>query len=168
MGSGRSRASDDPGHKKARYIVDDVQAAVVRRAFSLSEQGYGNSRISRMFNDESIPAPSKRGWSKAIIGQMLSREAYSTGAFYVGTTKVIDTPDGGQRRVAVPKDDWIKVPLPVIIEPAVFARVARQKAQVAARYARTPDGKSTPSRKPYSPRSTCSTDLGSARHAADP
>ena len=43
--------------------------------------------------------------------------------------------------MAVPKNDWIKVPLPIIIEPALFARVARQKAQVAARYARTPDGR---------------------------
>ena len=59
-----------------RLVINDEQAAVVRRIFSLYLGGMGARRIAALFNSEGLPAPESAAWNNITIYKMLSQEMY--------------------------------------------------------------------------------------------
>ena len=59
-----------------RLVINDEQAAVVRRIFSLYLSGSGTRRIAALFNSEGLPAPESAAWNNITIYKMLSQEMY--------------------------------------------------------------------------------------------
>ena len=59
-----------------RLIINDEQAAVVRRIFSLYLGGMGARRIAALFNFEGLPAPESAAWNNITVYKMLSQEMY--------------------------------------------------------------------------------------------
>ena len=59
-----------------RLIINEEQAAVVRRIFSLYTGGMGARRIAALFNSEHLPAPKSDIWNNITIYKMLSQEMY--------------------------------------------------------------------------------------------
>src|SRR5439155_16544586 len=57
-------------------VVDDVQAAVVRRIFDLAAKGQGLIRIARQLNHEGVVGPRLRNWSVSGVREVLHRELY--------------------------------------------------------------------------------------------
>ena len=57
-------------------VINDEQAAVVRRIFSLYLGGMGARRIAALFNSEGLPAPESTAWNNITIYKMLSQEMY--------------------------------------------------------------------------------------------
>ena len=59
-----------------RLVINDEQAAVVRRIFSLYLSGSGARRIAALFNSEGLPAPESTAWNNITIYKMLAQEMY--------------------------------------------------------------------------------------------
>ena len=74
-----------------KMLVDEHQAAVVRRIFALYLQGHGYAVIAQKLNGEDVPAPRGRrrqidGWMHSCIREMLRNPKY-IGQFSFGARK---------------------------------------------------------------------------------
>ncbi len=77
-----------------RLEINDEQAAVVRRIFSLYLGGMGARRIAALFNSEGLPAPESTTWNNITIYKMLAQEMYlgdirwqKTASVFMGTSR---------------------------------------------------------------------------------
>ncbi len=67
----------DKGAEKFTMVVNEEQAAIVRRLFFLFLQGYTPHTISRIFTKEQIPSPAGMDtWNQQTVRRMLSNEKY--------------------------------------------------------------------------------------------
>jgi len=120
-------------------VVDDVQAAVVRRIFDLAAKGQGLIRIARQLNHEGDVGPRLRNWSVSGVREVLHRE------IYVGTVvygKQVRTGPGTRVRITDPSK-WQRrsdESLRIVTDEQWDAAHARIKA-TAARQLRNPEGK---------------------------
>jgi site-specific DNA recombinase len=89
----------------AKRVIHEPEAHVVRRIFDLIAQGWGLHRIVRILNNEAVPAPNRNGWAATSIRAMLNRPIYRGRVVY-GQTRRVDR-GGRQRKVELPKEDWI-------------------------------------------------------------
>lgn len=57
--------------------VNDAQAAVVRRIFTLCAEGYGFTRIAKALNADAVPPPRHAsGWAPTAVREILLRPLY--------------------------------------------------------------------------------------------
>jgi hypothetical protein len=145
-----------PGVKgAARLVINEDQAAVVRRIFRMAADGLGHSRIARQLNAEGIPGPQRLSdievdrlrvegkpvpinyWSASGVREVLYRDLYQ-GVVTFG--KVRRT--GPKSRVKVPKGQWqrrIDETLR-ILDPDLWAAAHAQIAATARAFLRAADG----------------------------
>lgn len=129
--------------KGAHYEIDEAEAALVRRIFDLYvHHGYALTALARLLTAEGVPLPSEyarklsaRVWHRSTIYKILCNETY-IGVMYDNKTHRIPgekNPDQNTRRRRVPREEWIAIKVPSLIEPALFeaaqARMARNKIQ---------------------------------------
>lgn len=125
--------------------VDDEQAALVRRIFTLYTSGFSPAGIARLLNSESLAAPrtridrKPRGWVGSTIREMLRNERY-IGIYVFNRNQFIKDPDTG-RRVARrrPENEIMRLARPderIVPEALWEAAQARIRA-VSSKY--TPD-----------------------------
>ena len=110
-----------------RPEVDEAQAAVVHRMFrEYVHEGIGTARIAWQLTGEGVP-PAGRGkrWHKAHINRMLSNTAYK-GVWIYGQTRAILTEDG-TRRFNQPRENWIEVPMPALVDEETWDRAQTMK-----------------------------------------
>ena len=123
---GYNKDEDD----KHRLVIDEPAAEIVRRVFALACDGHGPTQIANTLNADGIPTPSEynrqngskrtaRGftkslWSGGSVRNILRDERY-TGVLIAG--KVEMGALGTGKRIAKPKEEWIRVPdaFPAII-----------------------------------------------------
>jgi len=53
----REENPPDPEHPRAIPVIDEIQAAVVRRIFQLYSESHGLKQIASALNEEGVPAP---------------------------------------------------------------------------------------------------------------
>jgi site-specific DNA recombinase len=93
--------------------INETQATVIRRMFSLSANGTGYSRISRLLNHEGAPAPKPKrgrssGWSPSTVRVILHRRMYLGKGVYNQTEK---RDSWGQKKLRRrPQNEWILTP----------------------------------------------------------
>jgi len=92
------------GSNTAR-VVDDTEAAVVRRIFKLTAEGHGLLKIAKRLNAEGIPSPRGDGWATTAIHAMLRNDLYRGIDIYGRTTW--QRRKGKKRKVAAPESEWI-------------------------------------------------------------
>jgi site-specific DNA recombinase len=132
--------SRDAGGGVARYEIDEDQATIVRRIF----QWVGHERltlagVSRRLFAAGIPSPSgKTHWSRAMIHTLLRNPAYAGKAVYGRRRSVpwqapLRPPRGHDRlpkrpyrQIPAPADQHIIVPVPAIVDEALFASAAER------------------------------------------
>lgn len=76
---GRAKWSAVYGYKKdgeLEYIVNEEQAAVVRRIFAEYARGKSLPEIIRAFEHEGIPSPWGRTWTPTVMANILKNEKY--------------------------------------------------------------------------------------------
>jgi site-specific DNA recombinase len=115
--------------KKKKLDIDEIEAALVRKIFSLYLHGshgqeMGTKQIASHLNDHGILNRGKK-WSRNRIHQMLSDTAYF--GQYHFNRKDMKT---GQTK---PVSEWVPIAIPAIIDEAMFRTVE------AKRHARSPD-----------------------------
>jgi len=77
---------DDQGRRRVERLVNDAEAAVVRRIFALAAEGRGLRAIAVTCNAEGACAPvprragRPRGWAPSSVREVLHRELYRGGS----------------------------------------------------------------------------------------
>ncbi|MGH7733201.1 MAG: recombinase family protein, partial [Gemmatimonadales bacterium] len=132
------RSADGP----PRLEPYEPEAAVVRRIFDdYVAGGHSTREITRRLNADGVPTPtgSKAVWGTSTIGRLLHNEAYVGRAYYNRTESVPDPrPGRSTRQVPRAREDWIEIPVPVIIAGDVFdaaGRVSRDNSKWSPRNA---------------------------------
>ncbi|WP_312118444.1 recombinase family protein [Brevibacillus reuszeri] len=131
---------------KEQIVINESEAAVVRLIFDLFTQPndlvQGMNGIAVFLTNKGVPT--KRGarvWHRQVVRQMLMNEAY-VGRFYQNkwnTEGMLGNqyrqPDEKIRMKMRPKEEWITLPCPSIIEEAKFEHVQRLLKESRRRWA---------------------------------
>ena len=57
-------------------VINEAEAAIVRRVFSLVAEGWGFRRVARRLTEEGIPARSAKGWAATTLRQFVFNDLY--------------------------------------------------------------------------------------------
>jgi hypothetical protein len=95
--------------------INEEEAAVVRRIFTLCSDGFGLTRITKTPNEESVPAPRPQqgrpqGWVNSTVREVLLRPLYR-GEIVWNQTRKRDA-GGLSKRSERPEDTWMRLPAP--------------------------------------------------------
>jgi site-specific DNA recombinase len=126
---GYRRVAHDGGGP-ARIEVFEPEAEIVRWIFrSYVEEGRSMRQIAFDLRDRGIPSPTgKPIWGTSTIGRLLRNEAYIGTMYYNRCEKL----EGNVRRGARdrktrkrerPREEWVTIPVPGLIDRAAFDRV---------------------------------------------
>ena len=118
------RIADD-----GRPEVVEEQAEVVRRIFHMYvREGMGSPSIAVRLTDEGIPTQTgKLLWRQSYIHYVLRNATY-TGTWVYGKERHISTEDG-TKSYDQPRDTWIEVPVPQLIDQETWERAQALKKQ---------------------------------------
>jgi site-specific DNA recombinase len=120
-----------------RWEIDEEEAAVVRRIFRLCLEGMPTRAIARLLTQERVLSKHDRhpelsgrkaagvgDWHANTVHGLLRYEGY-IGRMYYNKQKAA----GKTRRADRPRDEWVQVGVPAIIEDDVFQAVQGQLAR---------------------------------------
>jgi site-specific DNA recombinase len=125
------------GVREGEFVVNEEQAKVVVKIFEWSAQGWSRYAIRETLYTQGImPAKAKRNmWSTSVIDRLLRDTTY-IGVHYYNKSESVPTKnprtDTKYRktvkgsRVQRPKEEWLKLEVPKIVEPDLFNQVQEQ------------------------------------------
>ena len=114
--------------RAAHLEVYEPEAAIVRRIFrDYVENNLSMRQISWQLNQELVPSPSGKAiWGVSVIGRLLRNETYIGRAYYNRTTSILDRHAvATKRQVRRPRDQWIPIAVPAIIDEELFEAAQR-------------------------------------------
>lgn len=137
---------DNTGKRKRLYVkyeVNEDQANVVRRIFTMFRDGYTINGIARALNEDGIPSPTKgRGsWSPSTIRTMLTNERYAGVLVWNKWEKLYRR--GTKVRRQRPETDWLRLEMSDlrIVDVRLWQDVQARLREVRASYLRSVGGK---------------------------
>lgn len=91
-------------------IINEAEAAVVRRVFELCAEGYGYTRIAKLLNAEGVPSPRPRrnrpvGWAPTSVYEVLRRPLYRGDVVWGRSRKHYRS--GQLHTTKRPSSDWL-------------------------------------------------------------
>lgn len=134
----------DPEHPRKVPVIDETEAAVVRRIFDMSAEGVGFASIADQLNRGGIKAPydrgeytkkGGRGWAAGTVRNMLVNERY-VGRFVWNKRKFVRSSGKKNRKaIARPASEWRvrDVPELAIVTTDQWARVQKRIQKRRAR-----------------------------------
>src|SRR5262249_9792261 len=127
-------------------VINQKEAAVVRRIFELSAKGWGRIAIAKKLNAEGAPAPRSQqgrptGGAHSTIHEVLHRDLYRGEPVWNKTRKRDSW--GQVKQVARPEADWIRRSAPAlrIVSDALWQEVHRRLGQKRESYLRATGGR---------------------------
>ena len=97
-----------------KIMINEEQAAIVRRIYKLFTDGHGRSAICKILNDEKISwpgfhsaTPVGKGWSPSTIHKILNNEKYIGVWSWKKSIYQMDPISGRKIRQARPEKEWI-------------------------------------------------------------
>jgi site-specific DNA recombinase len=133
-----ARTTTSPAHLE----IYEPEAVVVRRIFAdYVSGGHSTREITRRLNADGVPTPqgNRPVWGTSTIGRLLHNEAYVGRAYWNKTESVPDPrPGRATRQVARPREEWIHIPVPPIIDDTTFdaaSKVSRDNSKWSPRNA---------------------------------
>ncbi len=136
-------------YASAYYKIIEEEAEIVKKVYKLYiEEGFSINAIARWLNDHGVPTRRKISrWERSTIWAMLRNPAYKGTACFGKTkkterkkvTRPLRQKGGFSSRCSAnyerPKDEWIEIPVPALIEEEAFLR-AEEKLEENKRYAK--------------------------------
>jgi site-specific DNA recombinase len=130
--------------KNSRRVIDEREAAVVRRIFELVASGRGFEKVRDILKTEGAPSPRGRGWTAKGVKLVVLRSDYKGVEVRGRTVRVRREGPDGLRWYQVPSENAQQRPCPAVVSEklwdAAHARIARTARAVAK-----PDGTVRPS-----------------------
>ena len=124
---------------EARYEIVEAEAAVVRRVFkTFIEDRISINAIARELNEEGIATKTGAAhWCRTTVWGMLNNPAYAGRACFGKTKPAVRQKvtrklrlRGGysprSSRADVPREDWIEIPVPAVVDEASFTTAQEQ------------------------------------------
>ena len=126
----------------ARLEVDDTEARVVRRIFALYvRDGLKMHEIGPRLDAQGVRPRHAQHWSSSTVSVILRNEAYIGKAAYLKSMssgkRARHNRTGRQKggavrrligRTARAREEWIELPVPALVDEALFARAQQQRA----------------------------------------
>ncbi|HEY2466762.1 MAG TPA: recombinase family protein [Terracidiphilus sp.] len=131
-----------PGTTGKQLVINEGEAAVVRRIFEMSADGQSLKTIAKTLNSESVPSPRPRAgkryatWCPTCIREMLRRDLYA-GKVIWNSSRFVKVPGTNKRvRRARPESEWRVVPHPElqIVCDELWQRVKERRDKLQATY----------------------------------
>ena len=112
-----------------RFEVVEEQAEVVRRIFRMYvDERMGSYSIAVRLTDEGVPTQSgKMLWLQSRVHHILGNATY-TGTWVYGRYRHVSTEDG-MKVYDQPKDTWIEIPVPQVVDDETWKRAQKLKKQ---------------------------------------
>ena len=112
-----------------RPEVVEEQAEVVRRIFHMYvREGMGSHSIAVRLTDDGVPTQTgKLLWLQSRVHHVLGNATY-TGTWVYGKYRHISTEDG-MKIYDQPRDTWIEIPIPQLIDDETWERAKKLKKQ---------------------------------------
>jgi site-specific DNA recombinase len=119
----------------AAYLIDEVEARVVRRIFeTYTVEGLSIGEITRRLNADGVPTRRAARWERSVVWATLRNPAYRGlacfGKTHISTRTRVMRPQ--RRRGATmssstaaherPREEWIGIPVPALVAEECFAR----------------------------------------------
>ncbi len=116
--------------------VEEAQAEVVRRIFrQYVHEGLGSPSIAWQLNDEEVPStPYSAQWHQSHVHRVLANAAYK-GVLWYGRSRHVSTEEG-TRKYEQPRETWIEIPVPPLVDEETWERAQALKQQRLTRSAR--------------------------------
>jgi site-specific DNA recombinase len=115
------RGPNGPAH----LIIHDPEAAVVRRIFADFLAGHSLRHLAVTLSAEGITSPEgKPVWRLSTICRLLRNEAYAGRLYWNRTQTSYDPARGRTRATQRPREEWIEIPIPALIDQATLEAVA--------------------------------------------
>jgi len=131
MSYGHRRVTPDGGGP-ARIEIFEPEAQIVREIFhAYVEKGLSIRQIAHDLLDRGIPSPTGRPiWGTSTITRLLNNEAYIGTVYYNRRESLAGNGRHGARNRKTrhrerPREEWIPIPVPAIIDRDTFARVTQ-------------------------------------------
>jgi len=140
----------------AYYEIVESEAQVVREMFRLyTREGFSIGKIARHLSEQGIRTRTgKARWDRSTLWGMLRNPAYMGKAAF-GKTRVVDRPkkvtrparqreglpSPGAPHEDRPREEWIEIPVPAIVDETTFALAAEQlerNKRFASRHTKEP------------------------------
>ena len=124
-------------------VIDEAEAATVRRIFTLYAEGAGLTGIAKTLNADAVPSP--RGgsgtWAPTCVREMLRRSLYAGVCVWNKSQKITRRGTKGQRKR--PATEWLSSPVPALalVDADLWARVQARLAERSATFLRRMDGR---------------------------
>ena len=116
-----------------RPEVVEEQAEVVRRIFHMYvHEGMGSHSIAVRLTDDGVPTQTgKLLWLQSRVHHVLGNATY-TGTWVYGKFRHVSTEDG-MKVYDQPRDTWIEIPIPRLIDDETWERAQKVKKQRSRR-----------------------------------
>jgi site-specific DNA recombinase len=112
-----ARGADGPAH----VIIYEPEAAVVRRVFSDFLAGHSLRHLAVALSSDGTASPEgKPVWRLSTICRLLRNEAYVGRLYWNRTHTRYDPALGRNRQTLRPREEWIEIPIPAIIDEDTF------------------------------------------------
>jgi site-specific DNA recombinase len=128
---------------RARLEVVEGEAAVVRRMFEwVAQERVSLALVCRRLFESGVPSPTgKERWNESMVSALLTNSTYAGQARFgrVATAPWqpplrpprgrAPIPKNPRRRLLAPTEQWITIPVPALIDTAVFEATQEQLAE---------------------------------------
>ena len=127
---------DKDKNDRHKFVIDPIDAPIVKRIFDLAEEGHRVTKIAKILNADNVPTKQMskhrkgyktkwgRGdcWDSSAIVDTLRNECY-TGIWIHGKRRTVEV--GSRLTKKTPRSEWIIIPdaIPVIISKEQFTAV---------------------------------------------
>jgi len=117
----------DPETDEVR--VNEAEAAVVRDIFNwFVSEDIGAAGIANRLNDLGIPSKKGRRWHQNVVTRILSSETYA-GVWHYNKYDCRGGLKSGQPAAKRPREEWVPVPVPAVIDRALWERAQAKLAE---------------------------------------
>ncbi len=142
------------GGSTARFEVVEDKAGVVRCIFRwVGQERVSLSTVSQRLFEAGVPSPAGNArWSRSMLGTLLANSAY-VGQARLGKNVSVPwrqplrpprgraaVPQRLSRQVSAPPEQWITIPVPALVEAALFEGAQEQLAENRRRNRRRVEG----------------------------
>jgi site-specific DNA recombinase len=140
-----------PLKSHVKRVIDEEEAKIVVRIFTMYDEGMGLKKIARILTAEKVPSPmsSRRtdglekfvGWCISTVNACLKRETYHGVVVWNKTRKRND--EGKWKPTERPQDEWIRAEVPElrIVNEDLWNRVQTQRQETESRTLRLESGR---------------------------
>src|SRR5215467_12790629 len=119
-----------------RRVIDETEAAIVRRIFALYAEGDGIGRIAKRLNADGIPAPriGTGSWAPSAVREILRRDLYRGRLVWNRSQKI--TRQGTKAQRQRPVSEWLSREAPElrIVSGALWEAVEGRRERAATTY----------------------------------